>query len=286
LRICGKIWESAAAVTDDFGEIMIEEPNSDWTVEYIAPFGAVVRSNRQGIDLSVIPFATLKTLINERRVVVLRGFAPLSGDKLPEYCLNLGEILEWEFGAVNELVVKKDTQNYLYTNGAVPFHWDGAFAGKIPHYIFFHCDIASASGQGGETLFCDTVQLLELAAPEQYEKWKRITITYSTEKIVHYGGIFSSPMISVHPFTGEKILRFAEPVTDLNPVYLEIKGIPEEIREEFLQDMHRRLNDKNLCYSHRWLSGDVVIADNFALLHGRRAFEHNSERRIRRINIL
>jgi alpha-ketoglutarate-dependent taurine dioxygenase len=284
LLICGKILESAAAVIDDFGEIMIEELNSDWTIEHINPFGAVVRSKRQGMDLSVIPIAKLKTLINEHRVIVLRGFAPLSGDKLPEYCLNLGEILEWEFGAVNELAVKKDTKNYLYTNRAVPFHWDGAFAGKIPHYIFFHCD--TASGQGGETLFCDTVQLLERAAPEQFGKWKRITITYSTEKIVHYGGTFSSPMISVHPFSGELTLRYAEPVTDLNPVYLEIKGLSEEMREEFLQDMHRRLRDENLCYSHRWLSGDVVVADNFALLHGRRAFEQNSERRIRRINIL
>ena len=265
---------------------MIEKTISDWTIEPLDPFGAVIHSNRPGTDLSVVPAAWLKKLIAEHRLIALRGFAPLPGDRLPEYCSSLGEILEWEFGAVNELVVKADTQNYLYTDRAVPFHWDGAFVNRIPHYIFFHCDVASAPDEGGETLFCDTVRLLELAPRERFQNWERMTVTYTTEKIVHYGGTFSSPMISVHPLSGEKILRFAEPVTDLNPVYLEIKGMPDEAQTEFLEDMHRRLRDRNLCYSHRWLDGDIVIADNFALLHGRRAFARNSVRRIRRVNIL
>ncbi|HEX8369607.1 MAG TPA: TauD/TfdA family dioxygenase [Pyrinomonadaceae bacterium] len=265
---------------------MMEELISSRTIEPLAPFGAVIRSNRRGIELSEISAPVLKQLINEHRLIALRGFAPLPGAGLPEFCSSLGEILEWEFGAVNTLVTKDDAQNYLYTNRAVPFHWDGAFINKIPRYIFFHCDIAPSPNQGGETLFCNTVRLLELAPPEKYEKWERITITYTTEKIVHYGGAFSSPMISRHPLGGEKILRYAEPVTDLNPVELEIEGIAEEAREEFLQDMQRRLRDKNVCYRHQWRDGDIVIADNFALLHGRRAFEQNAGRRIRRVNIL
>jgi alpha-ketoglutarate-dependent taurine dioxygenase len=267
---------------------MMEEPISAWTFEPLAPFGGVIHAkpSPEEADLSVIPVTVLKNLINEHRVLVLRGFAPLSGNLLPEFCLNLGEILEWEFGAVNELIVKDDTQNYLYTNGVVPFHWDGAFAGKIPRYIFFQCDAAPAPEKGGETLFCDTVRLLELAPREQSEKWERVTITYTTEKIVHYGGSFSSPMIALHPISGETTLRYAEPVTDLNPVQLEIEGIPAAAQQEFLQDMYRRLRDESVCYCHRWRSGDVVIADNFALLHGRRAFEPDTERRIRRVNIL
>ena len=33
--------------------------------------------------------------------------------------------------------VDQQAQNYLYTNRSVPFHWDGAFAGRVPRYIFF-----------------------------------------------------------------------------------------------------------------------------------------------------
>ena len=50
--------------------------------------------------------------------------------------------------------------------------------------------------------------------------------------------------------------------------------------------MGHRLNDERVCYAHRWQTGDVVIADNFTLLHGRRAFEHGTVRDIRRVNVL
>jgi alpha-ketoglutarate-dependent taurine dioxygenase len=174
----------------------------------------------------------------------------------------------------------------LYTNREVPFHWDGAFAGHVPHYIFFHCDDAPAPGSGGQTLFCDTVRLLEKAPLERRALWAQTNITYTTQKIVHYGGSFTSPMICSHPLNGNEVLRFAEPVFDLNPVQLEINGIPEEEQAEFLKDMHERLHNDAVCYRHEWQQGDVVIADNFVLLHGRDAFGDNSPRKIRRVNIL
>jgi alpha-ketoglutarate-dependent taurine dioxygenase len=184
------------------------------------------------------------------------------------------------------LTLKYNTQNYLFTNRGVPFHWDGAFAGRIPHYIFFQCDTAPPAGSGGETLFCDTTLLLKNAPPVKSRQWEQVEITYTTEKIVHYGGTFTSPILAWHPLSGEEILRYAEPVADLNPVRLEINGIDKNLYEEFTQDMHRRLNDEKFCYSHEWQNGDVVIADNFALLHGRKAFHKHAKRFIRRVNIL
>jgi len=259
---------------------------TEWTLEQLKPFGLAVESQQQGTDLQAIPVTVLKQWVDEHSVVVLRGFAALAGAELPEFCLRLGEILEWDFGSVNDLRVQADAQNYLYTNREVPFHWDGAFVGRIPHYIFFHCDVAPAPGTGGETVFCDTVRLLERAPLERREIWEQTTITYTTEKIVHYGGSFTSPMIGRHPFSGERVLRFAEPVVDLNPVQLEIKGLAGQAPVAFLEDMHQRLNDDDVCYRHEWRNGDVVIADNHVLLHGRRAFMESAGRQIRRVNIL
>lgn len=259
---------------------------TDCKLEHLKPFGLVVEAQQQGTDLRTIPVIALRRWVDDHRVVILRRFAPLAGAELPEFCLRLGQILEWDFGSVNDLRVQADAQNYLYTNREVPFHWDGAFVGRIPHYIFFHCDVAPATGNGGETLFCDTIRLLERAPLERREMWEQTTITYTTEKIVHYGGSFTSPMIERHPVSGEKVLRFAEPVVDLNPVQLDIEGLPEEAQVALLDDMHARLNDDEVCYAHEWKSGDVVIADNFVLLHGRRAFAESAARRIRRVNIL
>ena len=258
----------------------------DWTLEQLAPFGLVVKAEKQGTDLRAVSVPLLKQWVDDHRVLVLRGFAALAGAALPQFCLRLGELLEWDFGSVNNLTVQAEARNYLYTNAQVPFHWDGAFVGRVPHYIFFHCDVSPASGSGGETLFCDTIRLLQRAPANQRAMWEGIAITYTTEKIVHYGGTFTSPLICAHPVSGERLLRFAEPVSDLNPVHLEIKGIPDAAKPEFLKDMHERLNDDALCYRHQWLSGDVVIADNYVLLHGRNAFAPGAERQIRRVNIL
>ena len=94
-------------------------------------------------------------------------------------------------------------------------------------------------------------------------------------------------MVRRHPETGETVLRFAEPVaTALNPVSMTISGIPEDSHADFLTTMHRRIHDLSACYRHEWKAGDVLIADNHALIHGRRAFEAGSPRHLRRIQLI
>jgi alpha-ketoglutarate-dependent taurine dioxygenase len=257
----------------------------DINPKQLSPFGCVVNAPRVGASVQAFPEEDLKRLVDKHRVVVLREFAPLVGDALPEYCATLGTIAEFDFGSVNKLEISPAATNYLYTNSEVPFHWDGAFIGQIPHYIFFHCDAAPQPGSGGETLFTDTTLMLEHADRRNRDMWDKIDITYTTQKIVHYGGEFSSRMVDLSP-TGLEVIRFAEPVKDLNPVSLTISGLPVSEHEDFLADMHRRLHDDTVCYRHRWRDGDVVIADNFVLLHGRAAFDAGAQRSIRRVNIL
>jgi len=254
--------------------------------EQLDPFGVVLHSDHQDQNVSAIPISFLKDQIDEHRVVVMRGFAPLETDAFPEFCKQFGSIQEWDFGAVNNLRVKAGARNYLYTNHDVPFHWDGAFVSRAPHYIIFHCDVAPPAGNGGETLFCDTSRLLANASAEVRELWERIVITYTTEKIVHYGGTFTSPILVQHPFNFGYVLRYAEPVEDLNPVELLIEGLGGMDQHAFIEDMRQRLNDQHCCYSHSWATGDLVIADNYTLLHGRRAFAPGVQRHIRRVNVI
>lgn len=257
-----------------------------WGNEQLDPFGLVIHSEHPGQNVSAITTSYLRDQIENHRVVILRGFALLAGDTFPEFCKEFGSILEWDFGAVNDLRVKADTRNYLYSNHDVPFHWDGAFVSRAPHYIIFHCDLAPTAGSGGETLFCDTTLLLAHASAEVRESWKQIVITYTTEKIVHYGGTFTAPMLAHHPLNGRPVLRYAEPVVDMNPVEITIEGLSGIDKNEFIADMSQRLNDRRCCYAHAWSSGDLVIADNYSLLHGRRAFAPGVQRHIRRVNVI
>jgi alpha-ketoglutarate-dependent taurine dioxygenase len=265
---------------------MSEETWGAWKLEPLEPFGVVVRAAFEGEPVGKPPARLWEELVGRYGVVVARGFAPPTGDALPEFGRLLGEVLEWDFGEVNELRAREGAGNYLYTNHEVPFHWDGAFVGRVPRYIVFHCEAAPPDGAGGETLFCDTRRVLEGIAPDVLESWGRIRVTYSTEKVVHYGGTFTSPLLARHPLSGEQVLRYAEPVDDLNPVRLEIEGIAAGSRGAFLLDMRRRLRDPSVCYAHAWRDGDIVVADNHALLHGRRAFAVSAPRHIRRVNVL
>lgn len=256
----------------------------DMGLDRLVPFGAELRAAGASRDLRSMGVDFLKGVVEENHVVILRGFASLQGDEFPDFCRRFGKLQQWDFGVVNNLRVDAEAKNYLYTNRAVPFHWDGAFAGQIPHYIIFHCDAASARG-GGETLFCDTVRLLAAAPAKILQEWRQIEITYTTEKVVHYGGSFTSRLITEHPENGNEILRFAEPVFDLNPVQLKIHGLSDSSEAEFLADLHERLRDEAVCYAHAWRSGDLVIADNYVLLHGRREFAERARREIRRVNV-
>jgi alpha-ketoglutarate-dependent taurine dioxygenase len=265
---------------------MSEGNRAEWRLESLEPFGVVVTAAREGTHAGEIPARLFEEWAGRGGVVVARGFAPLVGAALPEFGRRFGELLEWDFGEVNDLRVRPDAKNYLYTNHEVPFHWDGAFVGRVPRYIVFQCEAAPPRGAGGETLFCDTRRLLERAAPDVRESWERVAIKYSTEKVVHYGGTFTSPLLVAHPSSGEPVMRYAEPVEDLNPVSLEMEGVADEARAAFLLDMRRRLRDPEVCYAHRWRDGDILIADNHALLHGRRAFAESAPRHVRRVNVL
>jgi alpha-ketoglutarate-dependent taurine dioxygenase len=255
-------------------------------VSALSPFGLEIAASPGTALASVLTPATLDRELRKHRVLVLRGFAPLPGDALVEYCRAFGELQDFDFGKVNDLRVKQGSPNYLFTTHAVPFHWDGAFLGRVPSIIFFHCDAAPAAGDGGETLFCDTTRVLAHAPEVRREQWAKVRITYVTEKKVHYGGRFSAALLDRHPKTQEAALRFAEPVDDLNPVTLEIEGIPAAERASFLADLKERIYDPAVCLAHAWRAGDYVVADNHALLHGRRAFADAGRRHLRRVNIL
>jgi alpha-ketoglutarate-dependent taurine dioxygenase len=257
-----------------------------WQTRSLSPFGLEVTAVARDASPGEIPTPTLKDWIAKDRYVLLRGFAPLSTESMTRLALTLGKTLEWEFGAVNELVAKPDAKNYIYTTGAVPFHWDGAFIGKIPCYILFSCEVAPPANSGGETIFCDGARLLRRATDEQRALWRATSVTYSTDKVVHYGGSFTSPMIAPHPVSGEETVRFAEPVRDLNPVSLDIPTMTAEQRDALIAEMAKLLRKPEYFVAHQWRAGDVLIADNHALLHGRNAFVHALLRHIRRINIL
>ena len=221
-------------------------------------------------------------------LVLFRGFRHFDRDGMLKFCGSFpgAELLHWGFGPVMEMREHPDAANYLFSNEAVPFHWDGAFH-RVPSFLVFHCLEAPPADAGGETLFADTTRLWREADGRSRELWNRLTLTYETEKVAHYGGSITGPLVQRHPRRDRTILRYAEPVTTaLNPVSLKVDGLSANERDSFVTAMGERLRDPRYCYRHRWEPGDFLIADNHALVHGRNAFTRGCSRHLRRIQIL
>jgi len=100
-----------------------------------------------------------------------------------------------------------------------------------------------------------------------------------------------SPIIDSHPMRGFSVIRYNEPPSEgfgnfLNPPILEFKGVSTEELEKFHRDLREVLYSSSCFYAHEWQEGDLVISDNFSLLHGREAFETKAPRHLRRVHVL
>jgi alpha-ketoglutarate-dependent taurine dioxygenase/4-hydroxybenzoate polyprenyltransferase len=251
----------------------------------LEPFGVVV-TFAPGTSFASVDAAWLTARAEEARVVVLRGLDP--PDRLA-FCLGarrLGPLLAWPFGAVNELKVVDDTPNYLYTDRAVPLHWDGAFVGTPPRFLVFRCLEAPPPGAGGETTFVDTTRVWARATPETQRRWRFWRFRYTTEARAHYGGTFEAQLVDHHPRTGQVVLRFAEPVDDKNPVRVDAIGLTPAEAAAATAELEAALHDPAVSLALAWREGDLVVADNLVLLHGRRPFVGSRSRHLWRVNVL
>jgi alpha-ketoglutarate-dependent taurine dioxygenase len=198
--------------------------------------------------------------------------------------LKVGEIenklLHWDFGPVMSMKFDPAAKNYLFSSGAVPFHWDGAFF-KEPQTLLFYC--TESEGEGGETLFVNTEKVWESLSDAEQKECEGITLNYETSKVAHYGGKITLPLVKKHPLTGKTILRMAEQVeTELNPVSLKIEGTLDP--KGFYDRMVKKLYEHS--FHHQWQRGDLLLVDNHTFLHGRRPLLGNKTRSFKRIQIL
>ncbi|MGH3468407.1 MAG: TauD/TfdA dioxygenase family protein [Thermocrispum sp.] len=256
------------------------------------PFGVRVEAQAETDDLTHLPVPLLRDLVRDNHLLILRGYE-VSPDAaaLAAWCRTWGEVMTWPFGDVLELREADDPTDHIFDSSSVPLHWDGMYKPLIPEFQFFHCITAPGLHDGGRTLFCDTVTLLAQARTELLELWKQVTVTYKIRSVVHYGGQATSPLIVPHPRTGVPTLRFNQPPPDTEPDFLnrpshEFAGIDDGRLPELLASLDQALHDPRCFYAHAWRSGDMVIADNYALLHGRERFTSRAPRHLRRVHLL
>ena len=255
------------------------------------PFGAVVQARTADHDIRDLDITMLRELVWNERLLVLRGFKTFTGaEEFSTYCERWGEISVWPFGKVLELVERNNPEDHIFDNNYVPLHWDGMYRPQVPEFQLFHCVKAPKSGQGGRTTFSNTVKALENAPTKSKDLWNRVTGKYQ-RKMEFYDSTTVSPVIDLHPLRGHSVIRYNEPPSAgfgnfVNPPTLDFSGVSSDEVEEFHRSLRESLYSPENFYAHEWHEGDLVVADNFSLLHGREGFETKTPRHLRRVHVL
>jgi len=263
----------------------------DYEVTYLKPFGVRLTPKNKNTPIKDLDIGHLRKLFWQEHLVLLRGFDTFKGtDDFSDYCECWGEVSLWPFGKVLELIEQDNPEDHIFDHSYVPLHWDGMYRPQIPEYQIFHCVKAPLSERGGRTTFSNTILVLENASPELKMLWNKVTGIYE-RKMEFYNSRTVSPIITQHPQKDFSVIRYNEPHSVerghfINPPDLEFTGIHCEKLDCFHQSLKQALYAPHSFYAHEWQTGDVVIADNFSLLHGREAFVSKSPRHIRRVHVL
>lgn len=258
----------------------------------LAPFGIAVHSVDRGRPLTELPLAPLRALVREHRLLLLRDFAALDGPgALSAYGERWGQLSVWPFGTVLELVQQPDPADHIFDHSHMPMHWDGMYRDHIPEFQIFACVHAPGEGNGGETTFCDTAAVLAHADPATRALWSRATGTYH-RKMEYYDSTCVSPVVTAHPVHGTPVIRYNEPTAEagesfVNHPDLEFSGLADASEHaELHRGLRAALYDPAHLYAHAWRTGDMVVTDNYTLLHGRNAFTSGAPRHLRRVQVL
>jgi alpha-ketoglutarate-dependent taurine dioxygenase len=260
-----------------------------YEINEVKPFGVLLEARREA-EVGVVSIAQLRELTRQHHLVVLRGFSAIGGaEAFADYCHRWGEISVWPFGKVLELVEHENPKDHIFDNNYVPLHWDGMYRPQVPEFQIFQCVSAPRGDHGGRTTFSNTTIALARVAPRLRELWSRVTGSYH-RKMEFYESHTVAPIITPHPVKGFPVIRYNEPPrvgddTFVNHPTLVFTGIPEDVT-----DFHLRLREALYApenyYAHSWQTGDIVISDNYTLLHGREAFSRGAARHLRRVHVL
>jgi len=255
----------------------------------IDPFGLELRPS--GALRSIADVASgLRELTDEYGLVLMRGFSPMSSaEEFASAFDSWGTYMEWPFGTVLELKQDDRATDVVFDTACIPLHWDAMFSPMSPRYVLFHCINPPGPEDGGRTEFCHTAKVLEHATQEERDAWSSVVAKYSVERHAHYGGSVTSPLVAKHPHRGNEVLRLSEPTPEgaklINPVVTEILGESVERDSARFRSATVAIRRPNALYKHEWQAGDVVLTDNYTLLHGREPFHRRCQRYLRRIQV-
>jgi len=235
----------------------------------------------------------LSELLNEFRFVVLKN-GPKSLEDAVELMRQFGPINEAETRKQGAVMVEdklEDEAEVFRSRFALPLHKDGVLTGFDVVTVGIYC-AAFTEVEGGRTYVSDAMRALAEIPPEQVESLRSnglegMAVDSTGYYREEYEGVW-------HPFPAFKAKAGCEPTLNIGlppeegePASWQVRvaGVEKEESDAILGSLRRWLLADEYTYFHDWKEGDLVLMDNYQVLHGREAWSGRA-RQLANIQVL
>ena len=188
--------------------------------------------------------------------------------------------------------------------GYLPWHFDGAYVDRINHGGILRPEVLP--NRGGDTGFIDQIAAYELLPDPLKRRIEGLSVVYSyqpdftkakfgarVDRLVRMSTLFRKGMDhpsvqvrAIHPLvyeqaeTGKKILH-------VSPWFADgIEGMENEQGDALLHEVIGYVIRPELMYFHKWQAGDMVLWDNWRMLHSASGVPPEETRIMRRTTIV
>lgn len=182
-------------------------------------------------------------------------------------------------------------------NVANHWHCDSSYEEKVATFTMLLG--VEAPDDGGETLFADLAAAWDALSPEDQARYEGMRVMHATsaatpmadEYIVDQASIpeeikrdvvvldpVTHPLVQTHPITGRKALY------GLGGSAYGIEGLDPAEGSELILKLRRYATQERFRSSYKLMPGDVLIWDNFRVMHRATPIEFTDEPGRRRLN--
>jgi taurine dioxygenase len=252
------------------------------------PIGVEVRGLDLTVPLTHEDIEHLRALYATRHLLLFRG-REISADAHLTLCAALGPV-------VDPVSWVSNVEPGFHPEGELLFHSDYVFTGTPMLGLSLYA-VELAPGVA-PTRFASAVRALETLDPALRAEITDLEVVQVIDavsgrdnlrtRLIDVGGEaaprgayprHTTPAVICHPATGQALLSVYEQQSS------HIVGWSEETSEALLQRLFAHLYRPEHVYDHHWQAHDLVVWDNIALQHGRRANPNAVRRSLRRVAI-
>ena len=200
---------------------------------------------------------------------------PETEEAVSDTAARISFLRQTNFGVTFDVVSTPKPINLAYTSMALPLHTDLPNQEVPPGYQFLHC-LANES-EGGESLYIDSLRVLEDMRKDEPEKFKILAETAIPFRFHDSGCDLRQhhSIINLDSFGNIVEIKFNAHLSD-------IFDMSEDIMHDYYlayRELMRRFKGPEYKIQLKLEAGDMAVFDNRRVMHGRAEFKPNTGRR-------